>query len=1322
MKKSYLLGSLILGVLLVAVTVVGLSLSGVFGTTQETFIVFETDSQEKVYDGEPLTNSNWKIVEGQLKEGHTVVPTVYGAQTNAGVSENKMSVKIVDANQADVTGEYRIEYRPGKLTVAPKTLKVASNSATKPFDGTPISCEAYRIVSGRLVNGHRLEVEFGMTRTDVGVSENIVTVRVLDGANADVTANYDLETINGSLTITGFPLTIMTESAEKVYDGTPLTSQGYQLLSGELKDGDQMFVTVIGAQKEAGESSNDISVQIYNTEGVDVTKRYDIAKVLGKLTVKKRDVVVRSDSKTVTYGEAHGNGGILEHKSYFVSDTLAPGHEAKVEVMGKVDGIGTGDNNFNVEICDENGNVVTQNYEIAREVGKLEILPVDIVITSHDAYLTYKQFVESGLEYLTCDSYETSVGAIMDGHEIVVNITGKQNTVGYSLNEFTVSIVDKDGKNVDHLYTIKQIFGVLEIGPIELTLGSSGETKEYDGQMLSKNGDNDWWIVRGSLYPGHSVERAVFLNSITDVGKVKNQVVLTICDQEGNDVTDAYTFLDEFGYLEITPLVLFATSEDYVDMYNGQVVRHDVYHITAGLDELIARGHTVDVIFTEYPVNVGDYVNRMSFVIKDAQGNDITKNYFVNETEGTITIVPRVVTIRTESASKVYDGLPLTAPFYSVVSETDVAQGHKIIAVVIGEQTEIGKSENMLAELRIVVSETEQDVTVNYDLTGLQYGVLRVTDPSASNPLPDPDTPPPGYSGENILLAKIKSTAKGSVYLKEMSFGDYNGEYFDMVGSYDKYIDDTYGMGYLASLSVGKTGMLSQRLDMEFLSSRYFLPYYLDVAEADYRIQKSDVFYGDPACINASLYYYDYWYRSSSDSLPSVPIEYKEAEEQYREYVYNTYLTMDGHSKTQEYLQDIINEQGFTRDDPEILEKVASYIQNCAVYNLDYDSDLDTEDDVVLAFMEVYREGVCRHYAMAATLMLRTLGIPARYTVGIYSDIEEAGEWTEVYSNTGHAWTEVYLDGIGWVALEVTGSDRNYPGTGNGGSGGGMGPGGGGGGGGGPLGPTTLEIIPVVDPVQYYEGAVLEATSKNTYFTGNQDFRDLQSVGYYVVCDISGSISDVGYGTVKISNVKLFDKNGVEVTEDYKIVTKEGKLHLYEKPLNITSGSITSDYTGFEITCQTYENTALLSPDHYIEVTFGSGRTDAGTSQNYFTCKVFEGYGENKKDVTYKYLVAKQYGQISVNYINITLTADQTEMSYDELQALGGVYEASSFTVAGELFEGHTIAYVEQSGSIDKKGRQETIITGVKIVDANGRDVTSNYRITFKKGLIRVTR
>ena len=263
MKKTYLLGALILGILAVAVAVVALSVTGMLGSDDQLPLVFTTESQSKTYDAEPLTNNKWTLASGELKEGHRVVPTIYGEQTNAGVSENKISVKILDENDADVTGDYRIEYRPGKLTVLQKSIKIASDSATKQYDGEPLSCETYKIVSGKLLSGHRLSVEFGISRTEVGVSENIITARILDKAGNDVTANYGLETLNGSLHISGYPLTVKTNSDEKVYDGTPLKIDGYEILSGELKGQDKIAVTVLGEQTEAGEGKNNFVVHIY---------------------------------------------------------------------------------------------------------------------------------------------------------------------------------------------------------------------------------------------------------------------------------------------------------------------------------------------------------------------------------------------------------------------------------------------------------------------------------------------------------------------------------------------------------------------------------------------------------------------------------------------------------------------------------------------------------------------------------------------------------------------------------------------------------------------------------------------------------------------------------------------------------------------------------------------------------------------------------------------------------------------------------------------------------------------------------------------------
>ena len=77
-------------------------------------------SQSKEYDGEPLTNSTVNIVQGSLVKGHTLYAEATGSITDVGSVKNTINLSdivILDENGKDVTNNYDIKTKEGKLEV-----------------------------------------------------------------------------------------------------------------------------------------------------------------------------------------------------------------------------------------------------------------------------------------------------------------------------------------------------------------------------------------------------------------------------------------------------------------------------------------------------------------------------------------------------------------------------------------------------------------------------------------------------------------------------------------------------------------------------------------------------------------------------------------------------------------------------------------------------------------------------------------------------------------------------------------------------------------------------------------------------------------------------------------------------------------------------------------------------------------------------------------------------------------------------------------------------------------------------------------------------
>lgn len=78
-------------------------------------------------------------------------------------------------------------------------------------------------------------------------------------------------------------------------------------------------------------------------------------------------------------------------------------------------------------------------------------------------------------------------------------------------------------------------------------------------------------------------------------------------------------------------------------------------------------------------------------------------------------------------------------------------------------------------------------------------------------------------------------------------------------------------------------------------------------------------------------------------------------------------------------------------------------------------------DDPTADFLFGDRIGYCVHMAHAAVFLLRSLHVPARISTG-YAIPEEQRQGSTILlrSNNAHAWPEVYLEGVGWVIVDIT--------------------------------------------------------------------------------------------------------------------------------------------------------------------------------------------------------------------------------------------------------------------------------------------------------------
>ena len=127
-------------------------------------------------------------------------------------------------------------------SIGTKPITITGASASKIYDRTALTSNSASLTSGSLVSGHTATYSASGTITNVGSVNNVPSV-VIKSGSTDVTSNYGVTKVNGTLTITAKEVTLTWGTTSWIYDGN---SHSTTCTAGNLVSGDTCTVTLTG--------------------------------------------------------------------------------------------------------------------------------------------------------------------------------------------------------------------------------------------------------------------------------------------------------------------------------------------------------------------------------------------------------------------------------------------------------------------------------------------------------------------------------------------------------------------------------------------------------------------------------------------------------------------------------------------------------------------------------------------------------------------------------------------------------------------------------------------------------------------------------------------------------------------------------------------------------------------------------------------------------------------------------------------------------------------------------------------------------------------
>ena len=638
-----------------------------------------TDPEGSKYDGEEHKNKP-KVedtkTKATLKEGKDYELSYSEDVTNAG------TVTVTVTGIGNYEGSFEVTYEITKRHV---TLTSADDE--KVYDGSALTNDTVTVGGDKFAKKEGATYNVTGMQIEKGSSNNTFTYTLNEGTLA---GNYDIETFEGTLTVTPFTdkvtVTIKGHEDTATYDGNPHSVEGYEVtnISNKLYKVNNIGFT--GEAKAEGTAAGTYQMNLTAQQFSNISQNFtDVEFVVedGSLTINPKSITPDGpdtpDEKktgiTVTAPEGSKYDGEEHRNKPTVTDTktkatLKEGTDYELSYSKDVINAGT------VTVTVKG----IGNYEGSFEVT-YEITKRNVTLTSGSASKVYDKTA------LTNDTVTVSGDGFAKDEGATYKVTGSRTKVGTSKNTFTYEL--KSNTTASN-YNIEVKFGDLivtaEDGEVVVTITGHSDSVEYDGNEKSVSG-YEVTITEGSKY---TTDDFTFNGTAEAKGTEAGTYLMGLNADQFTNTNDNYTqvtFIVNDGTLTITPKSINPDEEKtgitVTDPINSTYDGNE--HIN-GLTVTDSKLNTTLVENTDYTLTYsGDLINvgTVTITIKGI-GN------YTGEFTKTYQILPREYTVTTNTDSKVYDGNPLTAGG----TVNNLVKDETVNLTMTGSQTDVGTSDN----------------------------------------------------------------------------------------------------------------------------------------------------------------------------------------------------------------------------------------------------------------------------------------------------------------------------------------------------------------------------------------------------------------------------------------------------------------------------------------------------------------------------------------------------------------------------------------------------------------------------------------------------